>query len=192
MRNILLADDNIVKICDFGLSKSMYNADNYLKKGAVSIFKKFYTVPLFNCSKSKVLFPTCWSLVCILLVQNMIRSVLSFFIEWVFVLIVTEVMIFNSRCHCHSGLVEKKDDLKPNQLAFPKIHSQKSMNFKVTIVLILYRENFRSNGWLQNQYATEYFQLSLMFGLSESLFGKCLLLPKLLTQVFFFSLYFYV
>ncbi|XP_072158763.1 vascular endothelial growth factor receptor 1 isoform X2 [Bemisia tabaci] len=34
VRNILLADDNIVKICDFGLSKSMYNADNYLKKGA--------------------------------------------------------------------------------------------------------------------------------------------------------------
>ncbi|CAG2053935.1 unnamed protein product [Timema podura] len=32
-RNILLADDNIVKICDFGLAKSMYKSDNYKKKG---------------------------------------------------------------------------------------------------------------------------------------------------------------
>ncbi|XP_046395603.1 vascular endothelial growth factor receptor 1 isoform X2 [Ischnura elegans] len=32
-RNILLAEDNIVKICDFGLAKSMYNSDNYKKKG---------------------------------------------------------------------------------------------------------------------------------------------------------------
>nr|CAD7437607.1 unnamed protein product [Timema bartmani] len=32
-RNILLADDNIVKICDFGLAKSMYKSDNYQKKG---------------------------------------------------------------------------------------------------------------------------------------------------------------
>ncbi|PSN38777.1 hypothetical protein C0J52_18673 [Blattella germanica] len=32
-RNILLADDNIVKICDFGLAKSMYKSDNYRKKG---------------------------------------------------------------------------------------------------------------------------------------------------------------
>ncbi|KAL3265635.1 hypothetical protein HHI36_009840 [Cryptolaemus montrouzieri] len=31
-RNILLADDNIVKICDFGLAKSMYNNENYKKK----------------------------------------------------------------------------------------------------------------------------------------------------------------
>jgi FMS-like tyrosine kinase 1 len=35
-RNILLADDNIVKICDFGLAKSMYKSDNYRKKGNVS------------------------------------------------------------------------------------------------------------------------------------------------------------
>jgi FMS-like tyrosine kinase 1 len=35
-RNILLADDNIVKICDFGLAKSMYKSDNYRKKGDVS------------------------------------------------------------------------------------------------------------------------------------------------------------
>lgn len=32
-RNILLAEDNIVKICDFGLARSMYKNDNYKKKG---------------------------------------------------------------------------------------------------------------------------------------------------------------
>jgi len=32
-RNILLAEDNVVKICDFGLAKSMYKDDNYKKKG---------------------------------------------------------------------------------------------------------------------------------------------------------------
>ncbi|XP_020711039.2 vascular endothelial growth factor receptor 1-like [Athalia rosae] len=32
-RNILLADDNIVKICDFGLAKNMYKDDNYKKRG---------------------------------------------------------------------------------------------------------------------------------------------------------------
>jgi serine/threonine protein kinase len=35
-RNVLLADDNVVKICDFGLAKSMYKSDNYHKKTAVS------------------------------------------------------------------------------------------------------------------------------------------------------------
>jgi serine/threonine protein kinase len=35
-RNILLADDNVVKICDFGLAKSMYKSDNYQRKSAVS------------------------------------------------------------------------------------------------------------------------------------------------------------
>lgn len=34
-RNILLADDNVVKICDFGLAKSMYSSDNYKKQGDV-------------------------------------------------------------------------------------------------------------------------------------------------------------
>ncbi|XP_046614588.1 vascular endothelial growth factor receptor 1-like isoform X1 [Neodiprion virginianus] len=32
-RNILLTDDNLVKICDFGLAKNMYKDDNYQKKG---------------------------------------------------------------------------------------------------------------------------------------------------------------
>ncbi|XP_063986555.1 vascular endothelial growth factor receptor 1 isoform X2 [Diachasmimorpha longicaudata] len=32
-RNILLAEDKVVKICDFGLAKSMYNDDNYKKQG---------------------------------------------------------------------------------------------------------------------------------------------------------------
>ena len=32
-RNILLCEDNIVKICDFGLARSMYKNDNYKKKG---------------------------------------------------------------------------------------------------------------------------------------------------------------
>ncbi|XP_072744995.1 vascular endothelial growth factor receptor 1 isoform X2 [Anoplolepis gracilipes] len=32
-RNILLCENNIVKICDFGLAKTMYKDDNYKKKG---------------------------------------------------------------------------------------------------------------------------------------------------------------
>lgn len=35
-RNILLCDDNVVKICDFGLARSMYKNDNYKKKGEVN------------------------------------------------------------------------------------------------------------------------------------------------------------
>lgn len=35
-RNILLADNNVVKICDFGLAKNMYKENNYKKKGDVS------------------------------------------------------------------------------------------------------------------------------------------------------------
>ncbi|XP_028039144.1 vascular endothelial growth factor receptor 1 isoform X2 [Bombyx mandarina] len=31
-RNVLLADDNVVKICDFGLARSMYNNEEYQKK----------------------------------------------------------------------------------------------------------------------------------------------------------------
>lgn len=32
-RNILLAENNVVKICDFGLAKTMYKDNNYKKKG---------------------------------------------------------------------------------------------------------------------------------------------------------------
>ncbi|XP_056648328.1 vascular endothelial growth factor receptor 1-like isoform X1 [Diorhabda sublineata] len=32
-RNILLNEENIVKICDFGLAKTMYKSDNYKKRG---------------------------------------------------------------------------------------------------------------------------------------------------------------
>lgn len=35
-RNILLADDNVVKICDFGLARSIYKNDEYQKKENVS------------------------------------------------------------------------------------------------------------------------------------------------------------
>lgn len=45
-RNILLAEDNVVKICDFGLAKSMYKSDNYKKKGDVSNSR--ITVKLFT------------------------------------------------------------------------------------------------------------------------------------------------
>ena len=31
-RNILLAQDNVVKICDFGLAKDIYKTDNYQKQ----------------------------------------------------------------------------------------------------------------------------------------------------------------
>lgn len=30
-RNVLLADNNIVKICDFGLARSLYKAEQYKK-----------------------------------------------------------------------------------------------------------------------------------------------------------------
>lgn len=32
-RNILLCENNVVKICDFGLARSMYRGDNYKKSG---------------------------------------------------------------------------------------------------------------------------------------------------------------
>lgn len=37
-RNILLAENGVVKICDFGLAKSIYKSDNYKKKGDVSTY----------------------------------------------------------------------------------------------------------------------------------------------------------
>lgn len=34
-RNILLCENNVVKICDFGLARSMYRGDNYKKSGTL-------------------------------------------------------------------------------------------------------------------------------------------------------------
>jgi serine/threonine protein kinase len=42
-RNILLADDGVVKVADFGLSRQMYNYDgNYQKTGQVCILIRSY------------------------------------------------------------------------------------------------------------------------------------------------------
>lgn len=35
-RNVLLCDDNVVKICDFGLARSLYKTEVYRKQGNVS------------------------------------------------------------------------------------------------------------------------------------------------------------
>jgi len=58
-RNVLLADDNVVKICDFGLAKSMYKSDNYRKKGDVSenaLYSVYFTCwyrPHYFCHGSE-------------------------------------------------------------------------------------------------------------------------------------------
>jgi serine/threonine protein kinase len=38
-RNVLLADNNIVKIADFGLAREVYRSGNYKKKGEVKTAK---------------------------------------------------------------------------------------------------------------------------------------------------------
>lgn len=43
-RNILLCDDNVVKICDFGLARSMYKSDNYKKKGETPLPFKWLAI----------------------------------------------------------------------------------------------------------------------------------------------------
>ncbi|XP_050509274.1 vascular endothelial growth factor receptor 1-like [Diabrotica virgifera virgifera] len=43
-RNILLSDENIVKICDFGLAKSMYKSDNYKKRGNTPLPVKWMAI----------------------------------------------------------------------------------------------------------------------------------------------------
>jgi serine/threonine protein kinase len=48
-RNILLAQDNVVKICDFGLARSMYRTNNYKKEGDVS----FPSITYFNSCKKR-------------------------------------------------------------------------------------------------------------------------------------------
>ncbi len=44
-RNVLLAEDNVVKICDFGLARNVYADPNYQKTSNVSFAKK---KPFFN------------------------------------------------------------------------------------------------------------------------------------------------
>ncbi|XP_014256747.1 vascular endothelial growth factor receptor 1 isoform X2 [Cimex lectularius] len=43
-RNILLAENNIVKICDFGLAKNMYDKENYTKSGNPKLPVKWMSI----------------------------------------------------------------------------------------------------------------------------------------------------
>lgn len=43
-RNILLCENNVVKICDFGLARSMYKSDNYKKKGEAPLPFKWLAI----------------------------------------------------------------------------------------------------------------------------------------------------
>ena len=38
-RNLLLAEHNVVKICDFGLARNLYQYTNYHKKSDVSYYE---------------------------------------------------------------------------------------------------------------------------------------------------------
>ena len=49
-RNVLLADDNIVKIADFGLAREVYRSGNYKKKGEVLLLlSSFFFLLRLNC-----------------------------------------------------------------------------------------------------------------------------------------------
>ena len=43
-RNILLAGDNVIKICDFGLAKDMYKSSTYQKKSSGPLPVKWMAV----------------------------------------------------------------------------------------------------------------------------------------------------
>lgn len=66
-RNILLADNNVVKICDFGLSKNMYYFDNYQSKDSVSfcniqpVIKKHISGRFFVIKRTVGLLACCWA-----------------------------------------------------------------------------------------------------------------------------------
>jgi tRNA A-37 threonylcarbamoyl transferase component Bud32 len=48
-RNILLADHNVVKVADFGLSRQLYKDENYMKSSKVlMLFNKMCTKHVFN------------------------------------------------------------------------------------------------------------------------------------------------
>lgn len=49
-RNVLLAEDNIVKICDFGLARSIYKNDEYKKQADVSLCSHFNILSLILIS----------------------------------------------------------------------------------------------------------------------------------------------
>ena len=44
-RNILLSENNVIKICDFGLAKNIYSDPNYHKKSNVSRLKVVFFLP---------------------------------------------------------------------------------------------------------------------------------------------------
>ena len=46
-RNILLAEGNIVKICDFGLARDIHKEYQYSKKGDVSAACAFHSITLY-------------------------------------------------------------------------------------------------------------------------------------------------
>ncbi len=50
-RNILLADRNVVKVADFGLSRQLYKDENYTKTSQVSIQSNFVQNMFFNLKK---------------------------------------------------------------------------------------------------------------------------------------------
>jgi len=47
-RNILLADGNVVKICDFGLAKDCYKYNEYRKKSNVSFSHSSTFTSVYN------------------------------------------------------------------------------------------------------------------------------------------------
>lgn len=47
-RNILLCEDNVVKICDFGLARSLYKNENYCMKSKVSIYRFIFETRILN------------------------------------------------------------------------------------------------------------------------------------------------
>ena len=52
-RNILLADDGVVKVADFGLARQLYQEYDYKKEGKVSVLNRLVTsLSCFINSKS--------------------------------------------------------------------------------------------------------------------------------------------